>query len=70
MIKAKRGWDRRDEPENTLSATCYGSRGSLARAQPVREGKLRFPWSHNNDPDSFQPLNALPLMNHKAVPSW
>ncbi len=70
MIKAKRGWDRRDEPENTLSATCYGSRSPLARVKPVREREVRFPWSHNNDPDAFQSLKALPLMNHSAVPSW
>jgi hypothetical protein len=70
MIKAKLGSDGRDEPENTLSATCYGSRSPLARVKAVREREVRFPWSHNNDPDSFQPLNVLDLMNHTAVPSW
>lgn len=35
-----------------------------------RAKNIRFPWTHNRDPDAFQSLKALHWVNHTQVPLW
>ena len=50
----------RHEPEYTLAGTGYGCGSLLEKAKLVKLRDVRFPWSHNNDPDAFHSVKVLP----------